>query len=112
MKEPVVLAPDRDGSWSQDELIRLVDSIRWFRAIGSNDRRELFIGDRVPRYDLNNEMFELLMMLQSGELLDEEIHIYASDFDMLWTWKVCASPLGLAVWRNVERSSETSPAAA
>jgi hypothetical protein len=112
MKEPVVLSPEGDNVWSAEEMLSLVDSIRWFRGIGTDERRAQFIADEVPRYELSDELFETLQSLQSLEAVDEEILIYASDYDFHWTWRVLPSPFAFAVWQNVDRlRSSTNPAA-
>lgn len=112
MKDPVQLSPDNDEIWSAYDMLSLVDSIRWFRGIGSDERRIQFVGDEVPRYDLTDEMFEILQSLQAMEAVDEEILIYASDYDVHWTWKILASPCPFGVWQNVDRlNKDSSPAA-
>lgn len=111
MKEAVVLSPDGDHVWSAHEMLSLVDSIRWFRGIGSDERRAQFIADEVPRYDLTDELFETLQSLQSMDGVDEEIVIYASDYDEHWTWKVLPSPMAFAVWQNVPLKMGEPPAA-
>lgn len=112
MKDLVELSPDGDNVWSTDDMLSLVDSIRWFRGIGSEERKVQFVADEVPRYHLTDEMFEVLQSLQSMDGVDEEILIYASDYDQHWTWKILANPQALAVWQNVRRLEKDSPSAA
>ena len=108
MKEPVVLSPDGDHVWSPSEMLSLVDSIRWFRGIGSDARRAQFIADEVPRYNLTDELFEVLQGLQAADEVDDEILVYASDYDEHWTWKILPSPLAFGVWQNVNRCRSSS----
>lgn len=108
MKEPVILSPDDDQVWSADDMLSLVDSIRWFRGIGTEIRKAQFVADEVPRYNLSDELFSVLESLQSMDGIDEEILVYASDYDQHWTWKILPSPLAFAVWQNVNRC-ESSP---
>jgi hypothetical protein len=112
MKEPVILSPDDDHVWTADEMLSLVDSIRWFRGIGTEVRKAQFIADEVPRYNLSDELFNVLESLQSMDGVDEEILVYASDYDEHWTWKILPSPLAFAVWQNVNRCRSSSDPAA
>ena len=103
MNGPTELSPDPDTIWSQDDMLQLVDSIRWFRGIGSAERNIKFIADEVPRYSLSEEMFDVLQQLQADDAIDDEILIFASDFDYNWTWRILPSPLGFAIWQNNEQ---------